>query len=76
MSRNFRTGCGRFATEGITSTPSADGTQHSGTLKSVQDDPIDLGFGELELPGVTAGTPFRLAVFDTPSGCCATAGLR
>lgn len=58
----------RFTTEGITSTPFAGGTQHSGTLKSVQDDPINLGFGELELPGVTAGTPFRLAVFDTPSG--------
>lgn len=58
----------RFTTQGVTSTPFAGGTQHSGTLKSVRLDPIELGFGELELPGVTAGIPFRLALFDTPEG--------
>jgi hypothetical protein len=58
----------RFTTDGVTSTPFAGGTQHRGTLKSLQTDPIDLGFGELEVPGITAGTPFRLAIFDAPSG--------
>ncbi|WP_062517081.1 hypothetical protein [Demequina gelatinilytica] len=58
----------RFTTEGVTSVPFAGGTQHSGTLKPVRHEPIDLGFGELELPGATEGTPFRLAIFDTPGG--------
>jgi len=65
---SFRDLVGRFTTDGVTSTPFAGGTQHSGTLKSLQTDPIRLGFGELELPGITAGTPFRLAIFDAPAG--------
>lgn len=68
LSGLFRDIADRFTTDGVTSTPFAGGTQHSGTLKSVQDDPINLGFGELELPGITAGTPFRLALFDSPEG--------
>jgi hypothetical protein len=58
----------RFTTDGVTSTPFDGGTQHSGTLKSLRTDPIALGFGELEIPGITAGTPFRLALFDAPVG--------
>lgn len=68
LASTFRDIVDRFTTSGVTSTPFAGGTQHSGTLQSVQTAPIDLGFGELELPGVTAGIPFRLAIFDTPSG--------
>jgi hypothetical protein len=64
----FRDIADRFTTDGVTSAPFAGGVQHSGTLSSVQTDPIDLGFGELELPGITAGVPFRLAEFDAPDG--------
>ncbi|MBB5699683.1 hypothetical protein [Sphingomonas yantingensis] len=64
----FRDIADRFTTDGVTSTPFTGGVQHSGTLKSVRTDPIDLGFGELELPGVTAGVPFRMAEFDVPDG--------
>ncbi|MCW8087357.1 OmpA family protein [Sabulicella glaciei] len=64
----FRDIADRFTTDGVTSTPFAGGVQHSGTLKSVRTDPIDLGFGELELLGITAGVPFRLAEFDSPDG--------
>ncbi|MCQ0968894.1 hypothetical protein MLD63_00390 (plasmid) [Paracoccus sp. TK19116] len=64
----FRDIARMFTTEGVTSTSFTGGTQHSGTLKSLQTDPIQLGFGELELPGITAGTPFRLAMFDSPEG--------
>ncbi|AGT11059.1 OmpA family protein [Paracoccus aminophilus] len=48
--------------------PGPHGTQHVGVLKSATDKPMDLGFGELDLPGVTSGIPFRLAEFDTPPG--------
>lgn len=65
---DFRDIARRFTTDGVTSTPFAGGTQHSGTLKSLRTDPVELGFGELELPGITAGIPFRLAIFDSPSG--------
>ncbi len=65
---SFREIAERFTTEGITSTPFTGGIQHSGTLKSLRTDPIELGFGQLELPGVTAGIPFRLAIFDAPAG--------
>ena len=49
---SFRDLIDRFTTDGVTSTPFTGGTQHSGTLKSLQSDPIELGFGELNLPGV------------------------
>lgn len=63
----------RFSSEDVTSAPfgtapQPTGTLYKGKLKSATDQPIDLGFGELQLPGVTTGIPFRLAVFDSPSG--------
>lgn len=64
----FREIANRFTTEGVTSTQFAEGTQHSGTLKSLRTEPIDLGWGELALPGITVGIPFRLAIFDSPVG--------
>jgi hypothetical protein len=68
LGSQFRDVADRFTTDGVTSTPFAGGVQHSGTIRSLQTDPIGLGFGELELPGVTAGIPFRLAEFDAPEG--------
>ncbi|MFN4059800.1 MAG: hypothetical protein ACK4IA_03495 [Paracoccus hibiscisoli] len=59
---------GRFTTDGVTSTPFAGGTLHRGTLRAASDEPLRLGIGTLDLPGVTAGIPFRLAVFDAPQG--------
>lgn len=64
----FRDIADRLTTDGVTSTPFAGGVQHDGTLRSIRTDPIELGFGELELPGITAGVPFRLAEFDAPAG--------
>lgn len=58
----------RFTTDGVTSDPFAGGTQHRGTLRPQGNGPLDLGIGTLHLPGVSAGVPFRLAVFDAPQG--------
>lgn len=57
-----------LTTEGVSEEPFAGGVLYRGTLKSVQTDPLDLGFGKLHLPGVTSGIIFRLALFDDPRG--------